>query len=391
MAWGPPKDLDKAVAVLREVVELGITHIDTSDYYGPHMVNELIRETLHPYPAGLHIVTKVGARRGPDKSWPAAVSREDLTAAVHDNLEHLGLSALDLVNLRITDTTEAADVVKPFTVLAELQQQGLIKHLGLSNVTIEQLNAAREIAPVRSVQNFFNLAVRKDDALVDLCAEEGIAFVPFWPLGGFRPLQSDALQEVADEISHSPLQVAQAWWQPPKSVASLRREVTEADAVLLVSPANNGSISAALKNAIDWLSRPRGTAAIQGKPAALLVTGYTVDGVEEHLDRILEVAGAIVVRSKGRGLSLRLFGGRSSADVPAAHDAVAAALAALVAAARPGCLSPGWRRGWRSCCPPAPRTSLWISRRSGSGSTPSPISGSPWCPARSTRRARRCR
>ncbi|MFI9387089.1 oxidoreductase [Kutzneria sp. NPDC052558] len=242
MAWGPARDHDKAVAVLHEVVKLGITHIDTSDYYGPHTVNHLIRETLHPYPANLRIVTKVGARRGPDKSWPAAVSRDELTAAVHDNLEHLGLSTLDLVNLRITDTTAAADVVEPFTVLAELQEQGLIRHLGLSNISVEQLAAARGIAPVRSVQNFFNLAVRKDDALVDLCAEEGIAFVPFWPLGGFRPLQSDALQEVADELGHSPLQVAQAWLlqRSPtillipgtQSVEHLRENVAAADITL---------------------------------------------------------------------------------------------------------------------------------------------------------------
>jgi aryl-alcohol dehydrogenase-like predicted oxidoreductase len=211
MAWGPPKDRDQAVAVLHEVVALGITHIDTSDYYGPYTVNELIRETLHPYPANLRIVTKVGARRGPDKSWPAAISRDDLIKAVHDNLEHLELSTLDLVNLRMTDTTAAADIIDPFTVLAELQQEGLIKHLGVSNVSTEQVLVARQIAPVRSVQNFYNLAMRKDDALVDFCAQEGIAFVPFFPLGGFRPLQSDALQEVADELGHSPLQVAQAW------------------------------------------------------------------------------------------------------------------------------------------------------------------------------------
>ncbi|GAB3150503.1 oxidoreductase [Amycolatopsis stemonae] len=211
MAWGPPKDRAQAAAVLREVVAQGITHIDTSDYYGPHTVNELIRETLHPYPEGLHIVTKVGARRGPDKSWPAALSRGELVAAVEDNLAHLGLSSLDLVNLRMTDTTAATDIAEPFTVLAELQEQGLIRHLGVSNVSTEQVLAARRIAPVRTVQNFYNLAVRKDDPLVDLCAEEGIAFVPFFPLGGFRPLQSDTLQQVADGLGHTPLQVAQAW------------------------------------------------------------------------------------------------------------------------------------------------------------------------------------
>lgn len=211
MAWGPAKDRDAAMAVLHEVVALGLTHIDTSDYYGPHTVNQLIRETLHPYPAGLHIVTKVGARRGPDKSWPAALSRDDLTAAVHDNLDHLDLPALDMVNLRMTDTTAAADIVEPFTVLAGLQQEGLIKHLGVSNVSLEQVTAAREIAPVQAVQNFYNLAVRTDDALVDFCAQEAIALVPFFPLGGFRPLQSTVLSEVAGELGRTPRQVALAW------------------------------------------------------------------------------------------------------------------------------------------------------------------------------------
>lgn len=211
MAWGPPKDRDAAMAVLNTVVELGITHIDTSDYYGPHTVNELIRETLFPYPESLRIVTKVGARRGPDKSWPAAVSRDDLVAAVHDNLEHLGLAALDVVNLRMTDTREADGIAEPFTVLAELQQEGLIKHLGVSNVSLDQVTAGQKIAPVVSVQNFYNLAMRGDDDLVDHCADQGIAFVPFFPLGGFRPLQSSVLAEVAAELGHTPLQVAQAW------------------------------------------------------------------------------------------------------------------------------------------------------------------------------------
>jgi aryl-alcohol dehydrogenase-like predicted oxidoreductase len=209
MAWGPPKDRDAAMAVLHEAVALGLTHVDTSDYYGPHLVNELIRDTLYPYPAGLHLVTKVGARRAPDRSWPAALTRDELVRAVHDNLQHLRLPALDLVNLRMSDTT--TDIAEPFTVLAQLQQEGLIRHLGVSNVGIEQLAAARRIAPVRSVQNFYNLAVRTDDALVDLCAEQGIAFVPFFPLGGFRPLQSATLQHVADDLGHAPLQVALAW------------------------------------------------------------------------------------------------------------------------------------------------------------------------------------
>ncbi|HET6190219.1 MAG TPA: aldo/keto reductase, partial [Trebonia sp.] len=155
MVWGPPKNRDAAKSVLRAVVDLGITHIDTSDYYGPHTVNELIREALHPYPAGLQIVTKVGARRGPDKSWPAALSRDELVQAVHDNLEHLGLESLDLVNLRMTDSREAAAIAGPFSVLAGLQQEGLIRHLGVSNVSAEQVAAAQSIAPVVAVQNFY--------------------------------------------------------------------------------------------------------------------------------------------------------------------------------------------------------------------------------------------
>jgi aryl-alcohol dehydrogenase-like predicted oxidoreductase len=211
MAWGPPKDRDAAKSVLRAVVDLGITHIDTSDYYGPQTVNELIRETLHPYPAGLHVVTKVGARRGPDKSWPAALSRDELVQAVHDNLEHLGVESLDLVNLRMTDSREASAITGPFSVLADLQQDGLIRHLGVSNVSAEQVAAAQSIAPVVAVQNFYNLAIRADDTLVDQCAEQGIAFVPFFPLGGFRPLQSGVLDEVAAGLGISRLQVALAW------------------------------------------------------------------------------------------------------------------------------------------------------------------------------------
>jgi aryl-alcohol dehydrogenase-like predicted oxidoreductase len=211
MAWGPPEDRDAAADVLRAVVDLGLTHIDTSDYYGPHTVNELIRETLRPYPADLRIVTKVGARRGPDKSWPAALSRDELVRSVHENLEHLGVPELDLVNLRLTDTREAAGIIEPFSVLARLQDEGLIRHLGVSNVSAEQVSAARAVAPVVAVQNFYNLAVRADDALVDLCAEQGIAFVPFFPLGGFRPLQSNALDEVAGDLGVSRMQVALAW------------------------------------------------------------------------------------------------------------------------------------------------------------------------------------
>jgi pyridoxine 4-dehydrogenase len=242
MAWGPPKDRDAAKSVLRAVVDLGITHIDTSDYYGPHTVNELIRETLHPYPAGLHVVTKIGARRSPDKSWPSALSRDELVQAVHDNLEHLGVESLDLVNLRMTDSREAAAITGPFSVLAGLQQEGLIRHLGVSNVSAEQVAAAQSIAPVVAVQNFYNLAVRADDALVDQCAEQGIAFVPFFPLGGFRPLQSGMLDEVAAGLGISCLQVALAWLlqRSPaillipgtSSVAHLRENVGAADVEL---------------------------------------------------------------------------------------------------------------------------------------------------------------
>jgi pyridoxine 4-dehydrogenase len=242
MAWGPPKDRDAAKSVLRAVVDLGITHIDTSDYYGPHTVNELIREALHPYPAGLRIVTKVGARRGPDKSWPAALTRDELVQAVHDNLEHLGLESLDLVNLRMTDSREAAAIAEPFSVLAALREEGLIRHLGVSNVSAEQVAAAQSIAPVVAVQNFYNLAVRADDDLVDQCAEQGIAFVPFFPLGGFRPLQSGALDEVAAGLGISRRQVALAWLlqRSPaillipgtSSVAHLRENAAAADVEL---------------------------------------------------------------------------------------------------------------------------------------------------------------
>jgi pyridoxine 4-dehydrogenase len=211
--WGPPRDRGEAIAVLREAVERGITHIDTSDYYGPHIVNEVIREALHPYPKGLHIVTKVGARRAPDKSWPVALSREELTSAVHDNLEHLRLDSLDVVNLRIggLDRPTPGSIAEPFTVLAELQQQGLIRHLGVSNVSAQQLNEARSIAPVVCVQNNYNVASRYDNELVDRCAREGIAYTPFFPLGGFTPLQSAVLDAVAARLGASPRQVALAW------------------------------------------------------------------------------------------------------------------------------------------------------------------------------------
>jgi pyridoxine 4-dehydrogenase len=211
--FGPPKDRDEAVAVLREVVELGITHIDTSDYYGPFVTNEIIREALAPYPAGLHIVTKVGARRGDDASWIPALEPEDLKTQVRDNLEHLGLDVLDVVNLRAPEHAEVPDasLAKEFTALAELQQEGLIKHLGVSTVTAEQIAEAQSIAPVVSVQNYYNLAHRVDDALIDSLAAQGIAYVPYFPLGGFSPLQSEVLAAVAARLEASPMSVALAW------------------------------------------------------------------------------------------------------------------------------------------------------------------------------------
>lgn len=211
--FGPPKDRDQAVAVLREAVRLGVTHIDTSDFYGPATVNELIKEALYPYPDELRIVTKVGATRGDDASWNAALSRQDLITAVHDNLTHLGVEALDVVNLRVGDHDTPTDdsLAEPFGVLAELRQQGLIRHLGVSGVTSGQLTEAQRIAPVVTVQNLYNLANRQDDALVARCAEEGIAFAPFFPLGGFTPLRSAVLDRVAARVGASPQQTALAW------------------------------------------------------------------------------------------------------------------------------------------------------------------------------------
>lgn len=211
--FGPPKDRDAAVAVLREAVEQGINHIDTADFYGPRVTNEIIRESLHPYPEGLHIVTKVGALRDADGGWPHARSPEQLRQAVHKNLHHLGLDALDVVNLRVggPERPEAGSIAKPFTALAEMQQDGLIKHLGVSNVNAEQVAEAQSIAPVVCVQNYYNIAHRDDDALLDSLAGQGIAYVPFFPLGGFTPLQSDALGSVATRLDATPMQVALAW------------------------------------------------------------------------------------------------------------------------------------------------------------------------------------
>jgi pyridoxine 4-dehydrogenase len=211
--FGPPADRDGALAVLREVVALGITHVDTSDYYGPYVTNELIREALHPYPADLHLVTKVGAFRDEKGGWPHALTRDDLRRGVHENLEHLGLDALDVVNLRVGgfQRPEPGSLAEPFTALAELQQEGLIKHLGVSTVDAEQLAEAQAIAPVVEVQNFYNIANREDDDLIDSLAEQGIAYVPYFPLGGFSPLQSAELDEVATRLGASRLSVALAW------------------------------------------------------------------------------------------------------------------------------------------------------------------------------------
>jgi pyridoxine 4-dehydrogenase len=213
MVWGPPKDRRAAVAVVREAVRLGINHVDTSDYYGPHIANEIIREALHPYPEGLTIITKVGARRGPDKSWPAALSKQELTDAVHDNLRHLGLDALDVVNLRVGGQFGPNDssIAEPLSVLAELQTQGLIRHIGLSNISANQFAEGETIAKIVCVQNYYNLAHRLDDVLVDDLAGKGIAFVPFFPLGGFRPLQSPILDEAAAALGATTRQVALAW------------------------------------------------------------------------------------------------------------------------------------------------------------------------------------
>jgi pyridoxine 4-dehydrogenase len=211
--FGPPKDRDGAIAVLRAVVDLGINHIDTSDYYGPYVTNEIIREALSPYPDDLHIVTKVGARRDEQGGWPPARTPAELRQQVHDNLERLGLDAMDVVNLRLGgfDAPEPGSLAEQFEALAELQQQGLIRHLGLSTVTAEQIAEAQTIAPVACVQNLYNLARRDDDALIDSLAEQGIAYVPYFPLGGFSPLQSEELESVAKRLDSTPMSVALAW------------------------------------------------------------------------------------------------------------------------------------------------------------------------------------
>jgi pyridoxine 4-dehydrogenase len=211
--WGPPRDINAAIAVLREAVESGVNHIDTSDYYGPHLTNQLIKQALYPYAKDLVIVTKVGARRGPDKSWLHALSRQELVDAVHDNLRNLGLEHLDVVNLRVGGIMEPGQesIEEPLTVLAELKRQGLIRHIGLSNITPKQLAEARTITEIVCVQNFYNVAHRNDDAFIDDLAAQGMAYVPFFPLGGFTPLQSAALDTAAASLEATPMQVALAW------------------------------------------------------------------------------------------------------------------------------------------------------------------------------------
>ena len=211
--WGPPRDVDAAIAVLREAVESGVNHIDTSDYYGPHVTNQIIKQALHPYTDGLVIVTKLGARRGSDKSWIHALSRQELIDGVHDNLRNLGLDALDIVNLRVGGIMEPGEesIEEPLTVLAELKRQGLIRHIGLSNITPKQLSEAQTITEIVCVQNFYNVARRNDDAFIDDLSAQGIAYVPFFPLGGFTPLQSSALDASAASLEATPMQVALAW------------------------------------------------------------------------------------------------------------------------------------------------------------------------------------
>ncbi|UNK41224.1 aldo/keto reductase family oxidoreductase [Luteimonas sp. S4-F44] len=243
--FGPPKDHAAALAVLREAVALGVDHIDTSDFYGPHVTNRLIREALHPYANDLTIVTKIGARRGDDASWLPAFSADALTQAVHDNLRNLGLDVLDVVNLRIMLSAHGpaeGSIEAPLAVLAELQRQGLVRHIGLSNVTATQVAQARGMVEVVCVQNLYNIAHRDDDALIDTLAADGIAYVPFFPLGGFTPLQSSTLSAVADELGATPMQVALAWLlrRAPNlllipgtsSLAHLRENLAAADLVL---------------------------------------------------------------------------------------------------------------------------------------------------------------
>jgi pyridoxine 4-dehydrogenase len=211
--WGPPRDVDAAIAVLREAIAQGVDHIDTSDFYGPHVTNQIIRQALHPYSDDLVIVTKIGARRGEDKSWIPALSPKEITDGVHDNLRNLALDTLDVVNLRVGGVMGPSEgsIEAPLTTLAELQRQGLIRHLGLSNVSPRQFAEAQKIAPIVCIQNLYNIAQRSDDAFIDNLAQHGVAYVPFFPLGGFTPLQSAELDQVAASLQATPMQVALAW------------------------------------------------------------------------------------------------------------------------------------------------------------------------------------
>lgn len=211
--YGPPRDPEAALAVLREALTAGVNHIDTSDFYGPHVTNQIIKQALHPYPENLTIVTKVGARRGEDKSWILDLTTQGLTNAVHDNLRNLGLNQLDVVNLRVGGIygPSESSIAEPLTVLAALKQQGLIRHIGLSNITPAQLAEAQAITEIVCVQNLYNIALRSDDAFIDDLASQGIAYVPFFPLGGFTPLQSSVLETVAKSLEATPMQVALAW------------------------------------------------------------------------------------------------------------------------------------------------------------------------------------
>jgi pyridoxine 4-dehydrogenase len=212
--WGPPRDPDGAVTVLREAIEAGVNHIDTSDYYGPHVTNQIIKQALHPYPNGLVIVTKLGGRRPPDKSWQPAISPPELKAGVHDNLRNLGLDVLDIVNYRVIGSghgPEEGSIAEQITVLADLQRKGLIRHIGLSNVTPRQLAEAQKISDIVCVQNLYNVAHRDDDGFIDELGRQGIAYVPFFPLGGFAPLQSAVLESAAKSLKAKPMQVALAW------------------------------------------------------------------------------------------------------------------------------------------------------------------------------------
>jgi len=258
--WGPPRDVDAAVAVLREVIASGVNHIDTSDYYGPHVTNQIIKKALHPYPAGLVIVTKVGARRGKDKSWLHALSRQELIDGVHDNLRNLGVDRLDVVNLRVGGIMAPSEgsIAEPLTVLAELKSQGLIRHIGVSNVSPQQLREAQKITEIVCVQNFYNVAQRSDDAFIDALARQGIAYVPFFPLGGFTPLQSSVLDRVAGSLQVTPMQVALAWLlqRSPNillipgtsSIKHLRENLGAA--ALRLSSATIAELNAIAKNAV---------------------------------------------------------------------------------------------------------------------------------------------